>query len=876
MYEISKFEFQKWVDTLDIKELSAYEITILNIIMDNYDIIAACGTAGGVRAKNIGKLISQQNNVTHTSLHSLGAVKANKKSINRLKELQVEYFRGFGVKQIFNFDKQYTFFHGPNGSGKTSFCEALEYSLLGNIEEASSRNIAIDKYIVHAGRKKAVKPFLKCIYDDGTEDESDDNFAKYRFSFIEKNRIEKFSHMGAASAKNQTERIAALFGLSEFQEFIRGFSAEIDKKYIRIESDNEEKYRKEKERIETIKENLAKEKEQLTEPQKELDTLIVSLGNPEIVNAEIAKMYLDDPKMGLISKLTNEMNNNQVELAKSDLFINLKQYCKEFGAAYKEIASNNLNILSDVQSLNLRGLYTAIVDLEETVNKECCPVCMTPMSEVRVNPFIHAKEELSKFTKIDNAKKIVKEKTKIISDRYRLIKKIVDKQEVREILREIDCNIFQDDTLDISDIEVLSPNIVEIYDTIRGILSSLDDEDAIEICIEKYNKKTIDSNLVYEKKLKEVQDVYKKIVDIDAKIKASKQNEQKWNKDLEESLPKLDEMGKLINQEKVNIAYNVNMVTAYQKIVKMLNEYISTLPLKMAENLSDKIKEYYNSINADDADFEIIKELRLPVAPNEKIMICMQDSTEQDALQILSEGHVKILGLSILLAKAIAEKSTFLIFDDIVNSIDDDHREGVAQLLITNKDFDNMQMILTCHGELFVSSLEGYVKEKNNVARYMFLPADILEERGVAIKYQDSAIPLQVAREKYQEGNLKDSAAKCRQAVEYITSKLWRKISPFIGGISVNLRNLQGRPDLYNITGALKSATKEKDIEGIKEIHEDLELLIQDRMWSLLNKGTHVDTNLPEFNRGQIKELLELVEKLAKEVDDLKVKAKVK
>ncbi|MGF3860388.1 AAA family ATPase [Salmonella enterica] len=29
--------------------------------------------------------------------------------------------------------------YGPNGTGKSSFCEALEYTLLGNVAEAESK-----------------------------------------------------------------------------------------------------------------------------------------------------------------------------------------------------------------------------------------------------------------------------------------------------------------------------------------------------------------------------------------------------------------------------------------------------------------------------------------------------------------------------------------------------------------------------------------------------------------------------------------------------------------------------------------------------------------------------------------------------------------
>lgn len=274
-----------------------------------------------------------------------------------------------------------------------------------------------------------------------------------------------------------------------------------------------------------------------------------------------------------------------------------------------------------------------------------------------------------------------------------------------------------------------------------------------------------------------------------------------------------------------------------------------------------------------DADFEHIKNLSLPIAANEKIAIEMEDGVRQDALLILSEGHVKILGLSILLAKAVAEEMPFLIFDNIVNSIDDDHRDGVARLLISHQDFSIVQMILTYHGELFVSKLENYVVDTINMTRYMFLPADTLEKRGVFIKYQDASIPLMTAREKYTENQLKDCAAKCRQAVECLTGKLWRIVNKYSsGGISVSLRSLEGTPDLKSVASALYGATKPSKLPGGEELNKNLKTLTSDQMWVLLNKGTHIDETIPEFERGEIKSLLELIEKIAVEVDELKIK----
>lgn len=386
---------------------------------------------------------------------------------------------------------------------------------------------------------------------------------------------------------------------------------------------------------------------------------------------------------------------------------------------------------------------------------------------------------------------------------------------------------------------------------------------------------SLGNNKKYDEQPAALQTIYGKIKAENTSITEANASIGKISAELAKANEELVSLKEAADKAESIIAFNNEMVNAYKTVICKLSEYVMILPVQLAKNLSGKVRDYYNVINNGDADFELIEELKLPIAPSEKITIKMCDGITQDALQILSEGHVRILGLAILLAKAITENMPFIVFDDIVNSIDDDHRDGVASLLVTYPDFADTQMILTCHGELFVSRLESYVEDKKKMARYMFLPADTLNERGVIIKYQDATLPIKVAREKFQAGELKDAAAKCRQAVECIAGKLWKKLSHSVNGITVQIRNLNGGPDLSQIVAGLYKATNSKYIYGAEDIHASLEALQNTRFWSLLNKGTHVDDTLSEFSRVEIKELLEIVEGLNNEVNLMKIKPSV-
>ena len=872
MYEYAKYEFSRWLSTLDVYQLDIYQKRFIGLLIEHFDDIAAVGTAKGGRAKLLGKYIqdieiSSDENVI-LEMHS----QRTDRQVQRLSSMKVEKFRGFGTSVEFCFNKQYTFFQGTNGSGKTSFCEALEYSMLGTIEEASARNIPVDKYVLHAGQREAVHPALECVFTDGTNGKCIPDLAAYRFAFIEKNRIEAFSHMGATTTKNQIERISALFGLSEFQDFVSGFTRDFNDRYITLNSKARGEYEKRKESIDLKKEQIKTVKKQAELAKIALDEAIKSINNTKITDAEAAKEYLNDPESGSIPVAAKKATENKMPFINLETIADLQKEIAILLASKAVLTEKASVILENVESVNLIALYNSLNELRETWNEGVCPACHTPLEQVKDNPFDFAESAVSSFEIIEDTKKLITEEAKKSVNSYQKIKSIIQKANLQSVFPEI--NVVAIEEMDVSreNFESLDSMALEAFERIQDVERLLALGNTTER-IQTYNNTAKANNEKYDTKLENLQALYINITEKSAAVDAIENSLTTLSEGLSQEEDALKTLKEAADKEEKVISFNIQMVKAYDSVVQSLSEYAEKLPILMAEDLAEKAVSYYNVMNSDDASFELLERLKLPVSSNEKIVVSMCDGTEQDAMLLLSEGHVKILGLSILLAKAVQMKMPFLIFDDIVNAIDDDHRDGVAKLLIENLDFEDTQMILTCHGEIFVSKLEELVKKKNAVERYMFLPADSLDERGIVIRYRDPSIPLLTARTKYEEGELKDCVAKCRQAVECITASLWSKMAPNVkGGISVQLRTLKSSPDLYQVTTALAAASKPKYILGIETIHDDLEKLVANKKWTLLNKGTHVDGSIPEFTRTEVRELLELVEHLATETKSLKIK----
>ena len=113
-------------------------------------------------------------------------------SISRLKSLKVGPFRGFARQEVFDLDSPLTLVYGPNGTGKSSFSEALEYGLLGSVDEAHNKRISTQDYLKNAHVNRFEAPVIEALDRQGEQRQITANETLFRFCFVEKNRINNF------------------------------------------------------------------------------------------------------------------------------------------------------------------------------------------------------------------------------------------------------------------------------------------------------------------------------------------------------------------------------------------------------------------------------------------------------------------------------------------------------------------------------------------------------------------------------------------------------------------------------------------------------------------------------------------------------------
>ncbi len=361
------------------------------------------------------------------------------------------------------------------------------------------------------------------------------------------------------------------------------------------------------------------------------------------------------------------------------------------------------------------------------------------------------------------------------------------------------------------------------------------------------------------------------------KLQARRETANRTKEKAEEAIAQFDtENAQLVadsEAEKTVVVQNQAIANAYGIFVQKLNEYINGLPATLVADLGETVVQLYNAFNRNDSEYEQLANIRFPLSQNQRLQIAFKKNPSKyfDALHILSEGHIRCVGLAILTAKNLKENCPILIFDDPVNAIDDDHRESIRQTLFEYTFFNNKQIILACHGEEFFKDIQNLlsVEKARQSKTVSFLPktgdTHILVDLNCSSRNY-----IITARSHYDRNEIRDALGKSRQALESLTKgKVWRYVNRHgDGNLSIKLRSATAPIELRNLTEQLKSKIAKADFsDGNKAaVLNPIESLLgvsgDSREWRYLNKGTHDETDRAEFDRQTVSKIVTALEGL--------------
>ena len=305
----------------------------------------------------------------------------------------------------------------------------------------------------------------------------------------------------------------------------------------------------------------------------------------------------------------------------------------------------------------------------------------------------------------------------------------------------------------------------------------------------------------------------------------------------------------------------------------MLRSYRNQLPGTLMAGLNDAAMNLYNEFNRNDLEPDKLAALHLPVTGEQKIEISFRGNPQVrvDALRILSEGHIRCLGLAILLAKGQSIQCPLIVFDDAINAIDHDHRSGIRETIFESDHFADTQLIVTCHSNEFIKDIQQHLPAQRRADCQVFL------FRNHTGNYQPRVtgnVPSRnyVVRARASKDALdnREALAACRQGLEMLSEKVWRWLASHdLGVLNLQLVGVGAEPGLRNLSEALFKRLNETATFN----HANKPLLVAafgrilgipaaNLVWTYLNKGTHEEANRDDFDATLVETVVETLEAL--------------
>ena len=868
-----KNEYLRFMISMENSE-SPNIIKMANLILANFDELVSLNTYQGQRVKKIVELASRSWSNLSEEIPPLptDSSKINT-SMKRMVSVEIGPFRGFAKQEVLCLDSSIVLIYGPNGTGKTSFCEALEYGLLGSVAEADNKRFKEQgSYLKNAHTESFIPPRLLGRSEQDEEVEIEPDQELYQFCFIERNRIDSFSRIAAQLPAKQTELTSTLFGLDAFNDFVKGFSPNIDDRYIdltgkkagelRDKEQSTEHHAKSKVYYTTQLEALEHEEKALAEKYKTGYTFLQmdeELNGKQNIGGEIHRIELEirnpiPAKSSLTLKSINEVRQKII-------------------AIHDEILLDGQALTDNSKQVSYKALYESVQMLQKD-SPDHCPACKTSVNSTNTNPFTNATLELEKLEYLAKIQTKINKSNALLNDS--LVK-------LNNILRK--CNDYSDDDFFQVYLKNKSSelNIEWFYSLINTNSDGYLPWSLIENIVK--NQELEDSKIAQILEDKELNhcklEEMKKISDQIIRLKANKETFEGNLKAADELIEQFrEENAELIKEvelERDIITENILISESYHILIKALNEYKNKLPIDLVADLGEMTTKLYNAFNRYDERDELIERINLPLAQNEKLLISFKTSPEKqhNALHVLSEGHIRCLGLAILLAKNIKNNCPFIVFDDPVNSIDDEHRMAIRETLFKDDFFKDKQVILACHGEEFFKDIHQLIglEATKKTESYIFLPQSGENHIQVTSTHRSKNYIL-AASELYAHAEYRDALMSSRRALESICDKAWwhysKNCSKSDGDISINKQSPKAPLSLMalaqNICSKLKSS--KADIPNKEEIVQGFNLLLgigkdgNKLYWEYLNKGTHQEDDRDEFDHNTISKIIKALETL--------------
>ena len=793
-------------------------------------------------------------------------------TFGRLHQLEVGPFRGFMRQETFDLSHEITLVYGANGTGKSSFCEALEVAMLGSISEAQAKRVDHRTYCNNARLRRHVAPTLLSKAAEQAQTVQPDE-AEYRFCFIEKNRLDDFARIAARTPADQRQLIATLFGVEQFSEFVRGFNPSLDQDLM-LTGLQAAQLSQRRLQLVTSEQTITAYPQKIAAFEVQEQALAQRI-SPGVTYQACVDWLLGSPQQqGRLSYVQAQLDANPPaihEVTKPRLQALLAEAYRIQGLWQ----ASSAQLASRAGEVSYAKLYEAVLALANGAT--ACPACGTGLADVAQDPFSRARTGLVQLEQLAALQQQEAGLRTQLSDAVRVLW-----DEMRRVVAV--ASIACPAELQAAALPPLPftatgdwlgywvdgdqrawQAVLRIAEIIEGF-----DAQAREVHAQR-SMLTQERDRLQHYQL-EIERLRTMRATTDQDLAAARQTVAHFdevNRDLIHA----------VEAEVPVVAHHQRIKAAYDVFLPEIQAYLTALPGNLLQGLGEQTRHLYNAFNRADPSGDLLHALWLPVAENGKIEVefAGEPGVRYDALIVFSEGHIKCLGLAILLAKNIAQGCPVVIFDDVVNAIDDDHRDGIWRTFFEDGLLDGKQVILTSHAEEFLHRIQQElgVQRAAAIKRYKFLPHQGEHELRV-----DSDPPTKnyvlLAQQALVADEKREALRQARPALESLTDRLWTWLGRRGDGrIEIKLGGPRSPWELNNKCNKLRSAVERiaTQYAGAPQAVAALTALLNisgtSIEWSYLNSGVHDSQRDHEFDRATVRVVVESISALDVALDVL-------
>lgn len=207
----------------------------------------------------------------------------------------------------------------------------------------------------------------------------------------------------------------------------------------------------------------------------------------------------------------------------------------------------------------------------------------------------------------------------------------------------------------------------------------------------------------------------------------------------------------------------------YQEMAAIYDCFVSTKRAevqKIYSELENDIKRFFHLLHQEEGYRDLNLQVHEGRRASTEIKMDFYDREQEDPRAFNSEGHLDSLGLCVFLAfvKRFNEGFPLVVLDDVVSSIDSGHRQRICELLF--QEFGDYQFLITTHDYVWFEELRAHQRAYGK--EHLFINLQILDwslDGGLRLdRYKPRWERIE---EKLANGDKDGAAADTRKALEW-------------------------------------------------------------------------------------------------------------